>query len=84
MTGETLGPDELFERYADAMVRVGPDPGVEMTLAQAVKMEELLCPADKRVRQDPEERAKYMAAMLIRGGTRLPSDFQVMGIDGTE
>jgi enhancing lycopene biosynthesis protein 2 len=67
MTYENPNPEELVDIYGvDAAVTIG---NREMTLNQALLAEQLLCPADAAVRQDPEKRVKYLASMLVASGT---------------
>lgn len=52
---------QFIEVYGDVLV--GSEPNL-IPLAQALKIEELVCPADKSERQDPAKRLSYLARMV--------------------
>ncbi len=62
----------FIESYGlDAKVVVGSGD-MELGLGAALEMEALFCPADTIARQDPEKRARYLAAILNAGGSLKP------------
>jgi len=71
MTYENPGPEELIDVYGDeAPVVIGD--GVKMSLGQALKMEQMFCPAEVTARQDPVKRVAYLAGMLAAADTLRP------------
>jgi hypothetical protein len=76
---EPEAPDPVggfIEMYGeDALVVAGTMP---MTLGQALKMEQMFCPADSAERLDPIKRLHYLAGMLAAAGSLRPEHEELL------
>jgi hypothetical protein len=80
MTPEIPDPQDFIDEYdSKARVTVGDGDGREMTLAQALQLEALLCTADEAARKDPAKRTAYLAKILATGGSLKPEHEYLLG-----
>ena len=67
---DPANPQVIIDFYGEnAQVVVGRGEGMAMSLGQALAAEAMFCEASDQSRQDPMKRARYLAAILARGGS---------------